>query len=519
MKRTLYGILALVLLLGAFLAGSWHESVKRIHDSTAAGRKILYYVDPMHPAYKSDKPGIAPDCGMELVPVYEDGSMGGPGGSPPGPAGTVAVGLEKQQLIGVKVGDVTRKPITRVLRALGRVVADETRLYRVTAYAQGWIEEALLNSAGSLVRRDEVLATFYAREFLAAQQAYFYALDARDRFLAQKASDAQMASTNVQIQQSTDTLRGLGMTTTQIQELAHTRERTYTIEIRSPATGFILVRNVSKGQRFQAGDELYRIADIARIWVLADIFKSEAEHLTPGTVARVSLPEEPKTYGAKVSEVLPQFDDNSRTLKIRLEMDNPGYTLRPGMFVDVEFPVQRPPAITVPADAVVDSGTKKTVYVVKGDGVFEPRRVETGWRAGNQVEIVKGLMPGEKIVVSGAFLIDSESRMKAAAAGMYGETDECPVCGMDVDQTRAKAAGLTSEFRGQTYYFCADEDKVKFDKEPMKYTWKSDKGPATPAGKRMSEVQWEGGKAKEKASAPIGHANPPTPPVSKSGPR
>ena len=109
--------------------------------------------------------------------------------------------------------------------------------------------------------------------------------------------------------------------------------------------------------------------------------------------------------------------------------------------------------------------------------------------------------------------------MKAAAAGIYGETSECPVCGMDVDQSKAKAAGLTSEFRGQTYYFCADEDKVKFGKEPTKYTWKSDKSPATPAGKRMSEVQWEAGKAKEKASAPMGHAHPPTPPVSKSGSR
>ena len=508
MKRTLYGVIAAFLLLIAFLVGSWHGRLNPTHDSTAGARKILYYVDPMHPAYKSDKPGIAPDCGMELVPVYEDGSMGGPGGAPAGPAGTVAISPDRQQLIGVKVGEVTRKPITRILRTLGRVAADETRIYRVTAYTQGWIEEAMLNSAGSLVRRDEVLATFYAREFLAAQQAYFYALDARDRFLAQKASDAQMSSTNVQIQQSTDTLRGLGMTNTQIQELARTRERTYTIEVRSPAAGFILVRNVSKGQRFQAGDELYRIADIARIWVLADVFKSEAENLTPGIVARVSLPEEPKTYAAKVSQVLPQFDDNSRTLKFRLEMDNPGYNLRPGMFVDVEFPVQRPPAITVPVDAVVDAGVKKVVYVAKGDGVFEPRKVETGWRAGDQVEIVKGLMPGERIVVSGTFLIDSESRMKAAAAGIYGETSEDPVCGMDVDQGKTKAAGLTVEYKGQTYFFCSDECKMSFDKEPAKYSSKSNTDAVTPAGQRLREVEWKGGKARSPEGHEHSHPSP-----------
>ena len=169
----------------------------------------------------------------------------------------------------------------------------------------------------------------------------------------------------------------------------------------------------------------------------------------------------------------------------------------------------------MPADAVVDSGVKKTVYVDKGDGVFEPRKVETGWRAGDQVEIVKGLMPGEKIVVSGTFLIDSESRMKAAAAGIHGESSECPVCGMEVDQAKAKAAGLTSEFRGQTYYFCANEDKVKFDKEPTRYAGTSGKGPATPAGKRLSAAQWEGGTAKEKESAHVGHMHPPAPSAGK----
>ena len=186
------------------------------------------------------------------------------------------------------------------------------------------------------------------------------------------------------------------------------------------------------------------------------------------------------------------------------------------MFVDLEVPVTRPLAIVVPVDAVVDSGVKKTVYVDKGDGVFEPRKVETGWRAGDQVEIVKGLMPGEKIVVSGTFLIDSESRMKAAAAGIYGATSECPVCGMEVDQNKAKAAGLTSEFRGQIYYFCADEDKVKFDKEPTKYSGNGGKDAITEAGKRLGNVQREGGKAKDQESAHAGHIHTPTPPVSKS---
>jgi len=135
--------------------------------------------------------------------------------------------------------------------------------------------------------------------------------------------------------------------------------------------------------------------------------------------------------------------------------------------------------------------------VAKADGVFEPRKVETGWRAGDQVEIVKGLMIGEKIVVSGTFLPDSESRLKAAAAGIYGESRECPVCGMEVDITRAKATGLTSEFRGETYFVCAPEDKVKFDAQPTKYTLKNSPGPTSAAGKRLEQIEWKAATARE----------------------
>jgi YHS domain-containing protein len=214
---------------------------------------------------------------------------------------------------------------------------------------------------------------------------------------------------------------------------------------------------------------------------------------------------------------LPQFDGTTRTLKVRLEADNPGFVLRPDMFVDVELPMMLPPAIVVPADAVVDSGAKKTVYMAKDDGIFEPRRVETGWRAGDQVEIVKGLMPGERIVVSGTFLIDSESRMKAAAAGIYGESSEDPVCGVDVDQSKARASGLTSDFRGQTYYFSSADCKNRFDMEPQKHAGTS--GTAQNAGvqKRPEGLQREVTKPKSKEAARVDRARPSGPPVAASG--
>jgi membrane fusion protein, copper/silver efflux system len=170
-----------------------------------------------------------------------------------------------------------------------------------------------------------------------------------------------------------------------------------------------------------------------------------------------------------MSGALPQFDAQSRTLKTRFELDNRDHSLQPDMFVDVELDVEMPPAITVPADAVFDSGLRKTVFVDRGNGNFEPRKVETGWRFGDQVEITKGVMAGERIVVSGTFLIDSESRMKAAAQGNVGAAATDPVCGMQVDERRATAAGLKAEHQGGAYYFCADQCKKRFGANPSAF--------------------------------------------------
>jgi Cu(I)/Ag(I) efflux system membrane fusion protein len=155
-------------------------------------------------------------------------------------------------------------------------------------------------------------------------------------------------------------------------------------------------------------------------------------------------------------------------------VDNPGYVLRPDMAVDVELPVDRAAALVVPADAVVDTGLRRTVFVERGDGWFEPRRVETGWRSGEQVEVVKGLAEGERIVLSGTFMVDSESQLKAAAAGVYGEPVKDPVCGMDVDEAKAKAAGKTAVHAGKTYFFCSGQCRKAFLEDPSRHAGHED---------------------------------------------
>jgi Cu(I)/Ag(I) efflux system membrane fusion protein len=414
----------------------------------------------MHPSYRSDEPGIAPDCGMELEPVYA-GSQA-PEASPV--AGGVRISADRQQLIGVQVETIEKRPLPHTLRLLGRVAVNETRIFRINATVDGWITQTYPNATGSIVKKNEVLAGFYSPDFLSAQQAYIHALSSQDR-VSQGTSagrEAQLQQFTINLRQYRDALMNLGMGPVQIEEITRSRQYAETIDIASPADGIILARGVSQGQRFEKGTELYRIADLNTVWVLADVFESDAAILHPGAVARVHVPGRSRIYPARVSDAVPQFDPVSRTLKLRLEAGNPGLLLKPDMFVDVELDVSRQPALLAPVDAVLDTGMRKTVFVERGKGIFEPRQVDTGLRANGMVEITAGLEPGERIVVSGAFLVDSETRMKAPSS--TGRALD-PVCGHEVDRDKARAAGRTSTTGGMVQYFCSRDCKTAFERK------------------------------------------------------
>jgi Cu(I)/Ag(I) efflux system membrane fusion protein len=246
----------------------------------------------------------------------------------------------------------------------------------------------------------------------------------------------------------------------QIEEIGRTRQPQLDTRLTAPAGGIILARNVYANQKFEAGAELYRIADISHVWVVADLYSNEAQYLRPGAAVRFSLAAYPqKTFTARVSDVPPQFDGVSRTLKLRMEVENPGFALRPDMIVDVEAPVTLPAAVTVPADAVIDSGLNRTVFIEHSDGYFEPREVETGWRYDNRIEILKGLEAGDRVVSGATFLVDSESRLQASARrpDQAGPID--PSCGMAVDAANA----LKAEYEGKTYYFCSESCRKKWN--------------------------------------------------------
>ena len=451
MKKILYMLLLCLFAVGTFFAGSWYNQRKTSAGIHRGAPKPLYYVDPMHPAYRSDKPGIAPDCGMQLEPVYAGAPLEVASHSVTSlPPGSVRIDSQRQQLFGVRVGSVDETSGSYKLRLLGRVAADEGKIYKLNAGIEGYIQEVSSATTGSFVRKDQVLATFSAPNASMTLQTYVLNLGAEDRFKKSAAEGSvegqSVASVNANLQLRTQQLQNLGMSTLQMEEIRESRQIPNTIKIVSPVEGFVVSRNVSPGQKFERDTEWYRIADLRRVWVMADVFENEAQYLQPGVQVRVSFPDQNKVFPGRVSNVLPQFDAATRTLKARIEVENQGYALRPDMFVNVELPVAFSRALVVPADAILDSGLKKTVFVEHDKGVFSPRVVETGRRLDDRVEIVKGLEPGEKIVVSGNFLVSSESRLQEAA-GTYAPAI---VPQMNVPQTSAPQTNTETSTQTQT---------------------------------------------------------------------
>lgn len=523
-KKGLLLIILLLIAAASFAVGYWASRVNVTQESSA--RKILYYVDPMNPAFKSEKPGIAP-CGMSLEPVYAAPDSNGPAGTTTDvsvPPGSIRISSEKQQLIGVKTATVEKVPWSHTLRVLGRITPDETRVYRINAAVNGWIEEARQATTGSLVNENDILATFYSLEYRNLVQNYFNLINVSKegapgekavtrtsqystgqlKRLREAASAIGNASESSQIEYYRRNLYNFGMSPYQVEEMERTRKIPDFIEIRSPIRGFVLNRNVSPGLRFDRGTEFFRIADLSTVWILADLFENEASYFRPGQQVKIELPYQKKILYARVSSVLPQFDSTTRTLKLRLTAANPGYIMRPDMFVNVELTVNGSPAIIVPVDAVLDSGLKKTIFIDRGNGVFEPRRVETGRFLGERVEIVNGLMPGEKIVVSGNFLIDSEARMQQAASGISEKISRDPVCGMNTDEGQARRAGHYHEYQGKPYFFCSSECRNEFVKSPERYSkmfadQKSSPLSSTPSGTARS--------VKTKTTAAPNHRN------------
>ncbi len=380
-------------------------------------RKVAFYRDPEQPSYTSDKPGLNPETGNELKPVYE----GGPAAMP---AGTVKISTEKQQLIGVRMGTVAVSSEGRTIRAAGRVVADESRIAHVHTRIEGWIDHVHVHTTGSFVKEGDPLLTLYSPELLATQQEYLLALKARETFQASPLEGSAGRAESL-VQAARRRLELLQFNPQRLEEIERTGKPIVNVTVFAPASGYIMKRNAFHSQMVKPDMELYTIVDLNRVWVMTDVFEHEMPAIRVGMPAEVSAAGAPgRTFRASVNYIQPEVDPVTRTVKVRVEAANPGLLLKLDMFADVELRAGSTPRLTVPADAVLDAGQRKTVFVDLGGGYLEPRLVETGERFGGRVVILSGLRAGERIVVSGTFLVDSESQLKAAATGMAGHSHD-----------------------------------------------------------------------------------------------
>lgn len=375
-------------------------------------RKILFWYDPMHPAYKSNKAGIAPDCGMQLVPKYAEEDI------EKMPVGTVKITPEKQQLIGVRTETVERQALVRSVRTTGQITADESKIAHVHVKTSGYIDEIYVDYVGQLVKKGQPLFTVYSPDLVATQEEYLIAKRGVKELASSPFEDVSRGSQSL-LHSTRERLKLWDITDEQIKRLDETGEVNKTITFYSPISGFVTERKAFPQTAITSDMDLYVISDYSTIWVNADVFEYEVPFVRVGQTAEIQLSYYAgRTYNGKITYIYPTADPVSHTVKVRIELPNPNFELKPQMFADVQLKIDYGKSILVPQEAVMDSGNKQYVFVLHEGSVFEPRVIQMGAKLEGQVVVLSGLKAGETIVTSGNFLIDSESRLKSAMSGM-----------------------------------------------------------------------------------------------------
>jgi Cu(I)/Ag(I) efflux system membrane fusion protein/cobalt-zinc-cadmium efflux system membrane fusion protein len=373
------------------------------------GKKIKYWVAPMDPTYIRNEPGKSP-MGMDLVPVYEEE------GGEKEPTSTIRIDPVTRQNMGVRLGRVEKKRLAKTIRTFGAITYDETGLYSVNTKFSGWIETLYVDFLGERVEKGQPLFDIYSPDLLTAQQEYIIAVQ------QQKALKRSVPNGVDRLLNASRTrLAYWDLTDEQITQLETTGEIQKNITIFSPASGVVIKKSALKGHYVKAGEHQYEIADLSTVWVDVDIYEYELPWVHQGMAAEMELAYIPgKRYAGEVLFIYPFLDPKTRTARLRLSFPNPDDILKPGMYANVYLQSMLPDQrLVVPQEAVIDSGVRKRVFVSHGQGRFEAREVTLGVEGNDYLfEVIDGLEEGEEIVLSGQFMLDSESRLKEAIAKM-----------------------------------------------------------------------------------------------------
>lgn len=379
-------------------------------------RRVLYYRNPMDPSVTSPVPSKDP-MGMDYVPVYsdEESAAGGVAGRAP-----VEVSPDELRLAGLQTTVARRGTLARTIRTVGEVKADETRISQVQTRVSGWVERLFVNSSGQAVRKGQPLLSIYSPELLATQEEFLRARESADRFAASDVPEVRRGGADLlEAARRRLTLFGVPQSFIETLEKTGRSQRTVTLEV--PASGFVTTRDVFAGARIEPGMTLVTVTDLSRVWVEGEVYEDEAPLIRLGQRARVTLAYDPaRVYAGRITYVYPYLNADSRTLRVRFELDNPGLRLKPGMYADIELDAQTAEGVLIPDASIMDTGPRQIVYVKTGEGRYEPRLVKVGVRSDGQALILSGVKAGEAVVDRANFLLDSESRLRAAITSAPG---------------------------------------------------------------------------------------------------
>ncbi len=366
-----------------------------------------------------DMPGMGKEQQKKPAPVEEAGGPATPLESE-GVPGIVTIAPERLQTIGVKYGQVVRRPLEKSIRTVGRVAIDERKQAKVTIKFHGWIEQLFVSALGDHVKTGQALFTIYSPDLVATQEEYLLAVRSQKQLGGSEFPEVAQGSKDL-LEATKRRFQLWDITNEHIQELEKTGKVLKTLPIHSPITGTVIKKDALAGAHVDAGVELYTIADLSHIWILADIYEYELSFVKAGQKAAVTLSYDPGTVlTGHLSFIYPTLDPKTRTAKVRFELDNADEKLKPDMYANVELRVNLGTRLAIPQEAIIESGQKQVVFLHLGGGKLEPRLIKTGVKTGEWSEVLEGLKEDEHIVTSANFLIDSESRLKSVVESMGG---------------------------------------------------------------------------------------------------
>ena len=376
-------------------------------------REILFYRNPMNPEITSPVPA-KDEMGMDYIPVYADKDS-----NAEEPSGTVRIDPVTEQNIGVRTAKATEQSLSRTIRTVGRVDYNEERITRLHPKTEGWIEKLFIDKTGEHVNKDTILLSIYSPQLVSSQQEYLLALNNLKVLEDSPYEDIRRGAEEM-VQTSRERLELLDVPAHQIRELEKSHKIMKDLHIHSPFAGIVLKIGAREGQYVTPQTELFMLADLSKVWVIADVYEDELPWVHVGDEVEIQLTGIPgRTFTGKLTYIYPYAEARTRTVKVRLEFDNPDLLLKPEMYANVMIKAQsQVDAVVIPAQAVVRSGMRDQVFVVRGQGKFEPREVKLGVSSEGMVQVLDGVAAGEEVVTSSQFLIDSESKLREATAKM-----------------------------------------------------------------------------------------------------